>query len=89
MIYYYIIVLSTWYERVIEYVSGSQYCYCSIVLKKPTFIDEKLTEEYYVFESTFEQTPDVVTGKMILGVQIQKLDDIKLLVVIQVQYDLS
>lgn len=59
-----------WYSRLIEYFSKSKYSHISIVLKRPIWLDEKLTEDYYILESGAEKFPDAETGEMICGVQI-------------------
>jgi hypothetical protein len=64
---------SFWYSRVIEYFTKSPYSHISIVLKSPTWLDDKLTEDYYLLESGAEVFPDADTGEMIFGVQIAPL----------------
>jgi len=59
-----------WYSKLIEYFTNSPYSHISIVLKKPVWLDEKLTEDYYLLESGGENFTDSETGKMVFGVQI-------------------
>jgi hypothetical protein len=40
------------------------------VLKKPTWLSEDLTEEYYLLESGGEVFPDAITNKKVFGVQV-------------------
>jgi len=65
-----------WYSRIIEYLSDGPYSHISIILKKPIWLDEKLTEDYYILESGGEKFPDSVTGKILYGVQIVPLSKI-------------
>lgn len=65
-----------WYSRLIEYFSDGPYSHISIILKKPIWLDEKLTEDYYILESGGEKFPDSVTGKILYGVQIVPLSKI-------------
>ena len=65
-----------WYSRLIEYLSDGPYSHISIILKKPTWLDEKLTEDYYILESGGEKFPDSETGKILYGVQIVPLSKI-------------
>jgi hypothetical protein len=67
---------SWWYSRLIQYFSDGPYSHISIVLKKPTWLDEKLTEKYYILESGSEKFNDSETGRKIFGVQIVPLDRI-------------
>ena len=59
-----------WYSRLIQYFSNGPYSHVAIILKNPTWLDEKLTDKYYVLESGGEKFRDSETGKNICGVQI-------------------
>jgi hypothetical protein len=59
-----------WYSRLIKFFTNSKYSHVSIILKHPTWLDEKLTEDYYVLESGDEPFEDVVTDRMVFGVRI-------------------
>lgn len=65
-----------WYSRLIQYFSNGPYSHISIILKNPTWLDEKLTDTYYILESGGEKFKDAETGKKICGVQIVPLDKI-------------
>lgn len=65
-----------WYSRLIQYFSNGPYSHVAIILKNPTWLDEKLTEKYYILESGGEKFRDSITGKKICGVQIVPLDKI-------------
>jgi hypothetical protein len=65
-----------WYSRLIQYFSNGPYSHVAIVLKNPTWLDEKLTDTYYILESGGEKFKDEETGKKICGVQIVPLDKI-------------
>ena len=65
-----------WYSKLIQYFSDGPYSHISIVLKKPTWLDDKLTEKYYILESGAEKFNDSETGRKIFGVQIVPLDKI-------------
>ena len=65
-----------WYSRLIQYFSDGPYSHISIVLKKPIWLDEKLTEKYYILESGAEKCNDAETGRKIFGVQIVPLNTI-------------
>lgn len=61
---------SFWYSRLIEYFTKCPYSHISIVLKKPTWLDAELTEDFYLLESGGEVFPDAISDKKILGVQV-------------------
>ena len=65
-----------WYSKLIQYFSDGPYSHISIVLKKPIWLDEKLTEIYYILESGAEKFNDSETEKRVFGVQIVPLDKI-------------
>jgi hypothetical protein len=58
-----------WYSRFIEVATGSKFSHISIILRDPTFINEKLNG-LYILESSYEDIPDSNTGKKVWGVQI-------------------
>lgn len=65
-----------WYSKLIQYFSDGPYSHISIILKNPTWLDEKLTDKYYILESGGEKFNDSETGKKIFGVQIVPFDKI-------------
>lgn len=67
---------NTWYSKLIRFFGNSTYSHIAIILKNPTWIDEKLTEPYYILESGGEDIPDAVSGEYIFGVQIVPLSKI-------------
>jgi hypothetical protein len=56
-----------WYSRLIEYFTNSPYSHVSMILKKPIWLNDKLTEDYYIIESGGEPCPDAVSDKKIFG----------------------
>lgn len=64
-----------WYSRAIEWASNSKYSHISFILRDPTYIDPSL-KGLYILESSKEQIPDAVTGKMVYGVQVVPLQPI-------------
>ena len=66
-----------WYSRMIERFTSSDYSHISIVLHRPTWLDESLCEEeYYVLESGKETFPDAVSGDFKFGVQVCPLSKV-------------
>ena len=66
-----------WYSRLIERYTHSDYSHVSIVLHRPTWLDESLCEEeYYVLESDKETFPDAVSGEFKFGVQVCPLSKV-------------
>ena len=66
-----------WYSRLIEWFTSSDYSHVSIVLHRPTWLDESLCEEeYYVLESGKETFPDAVSGEFKFGVQVCPLSKV-------------
>lgn len=61
--------------KTIQYFTDSKFCHIGMILKNPTFIDEKL-KGFYLLESSYEPIPDYEDGKIKYGVQIQLLDNI-------------
>jgi|TARA_B110000977_G_scaffold39805_1_gene53484 hypothetical protein len=64
-----------WYSRLIEWGSGSQFSHIAIILRDPTFINDKL-KGLYILESSYEDIPDSNTGKKVWGVQIIPLQHV-------------
>lgn len=64
----------TWYNRLIEWATSSDYCHIGMVLKDPCF-SNKTYSGLYVIHSTSPELADVEDGKHKLGVQITKLQD--------------
>lgn len=64
-----------WYSRLIEWGSGSKFSHISIILRDPTFINEKLNG-LYILESSYEDIPDSNTGEKVWGVQIIPLQHV-------------
>jgi len=65
-----------WYSKLIQFLSDGPYSHISIVLKQPIWLDEKLTDNYYLLESGGEKFKDSETDKKVYGVQIIPLDKI-------------
>lgn len=61
-----------WFSWMIKSFTKSNYSHVAMVLKNPTFIHPSLTG-LYVWESSYEGTPDPQDGKVKLGVQITPL----------------
>lgn len=64
-----------WYSRLIEWGSGSKFSHISIILRDPTFINDKLNG-LYILESSYEDIPDSNTGEKVWGVQIIPLQHV-------------
>lgn len=64
-----------WYDRFLNYFTASTLTHIGIILKNPTYIDEKLTG-YYLLESGMEPFPDSEDNKYKFGVQISDLNKI-------------
>ena len=58
----------------IRYFTDSNYTHVAIVLKNPNFIDNPL-EGVYMWESSYEGTPDPQDGKIKLGVQMTSIKE--------------
>lgn len=59
----------------IRYFTHSNISHVAMVLRDPVYIDPKL-EGVYLWESTYEGTPDPQDGKVKLGVQITPLEEV-------------
>ena len=57
------------FSKLLKYFMGSKYTHIGMVLKDSTFIDPPL-KGIYIWESSWEGTPDPQDGKVKLGVQI-------------------
>jgi len=64
-----------WFTKMIKWGSHSNYSHTAMVLKDPTFIHPSL-KGTYVWESSWEGTPDPQDGKTKLGVQITPINEI-------------
>ena len=73
-----------WYSRWIESVLHSKFSHIGIIIKNPSFIDEKLTDGTYLFESSYEGIPDSIDHKKIYGVQLNPLKNVYITILIKV-----
>ena len=62
------------FDKLIKLFTNSNYNHIGMVLKDPVYIDPKL-KGYYLYESSWEGTPDPADGKIKLGVQITPLEE--------------
>ena len=62
------------FDKLIKLFTNSDYNHIGMVLKDPVYIDPKLNG-YYLYESSWEGTPDPADGKIKLGVQITPLEE--------------
>ena len=62
------------FDKLIKLFTNSDYNHIGMVLKDPVYIDPKL-KGYYLYESSWEGTPDPADGKIKLGVQITPLEE--------------
>ncbi len=63
------------FNKAIKYFTKSPYSHIAVVLKDPSFIHPSL-KGYYIWESSWEGTPDPQDNKIKLGVQITPLDEV-------------
>lgn len=63
------------FNKAIKYFTNSDYSHVAVVLKDPKFIHPSL-KGYYIWESSYEGTPDPQDGKIKLGVQVTPLDEV-------------
>ena len=63
------------FTSLIKYFTKSEYSHIAMVLKDPSFIHPSL-KGYYIWESSWEGTPDPQDGKVKLGVQITPFNEI-------------
>ena len=63
------------FTSIIKYFTKSKYSHIVMVLKDPTFIHPSL-KGYYVWESSYNGTPDPQDGKIKIGVQITPFEEI-------------
>ena len=60
----------------IKYATHSNYTHIAFVVRDPQFIEKPL-KGVYLWESSFEGTPDPQDGKIKLGVQLTEIHEIK------------
>lgn len=65
----------SYFTDMIKYATHSNYSHVAMILKDPSFIHPSL-KGYYVWESSYEGTPDPQDDKIKLGVQITPLHEI-------------
>ena len=65
----------SWFAQAIEYFTKSPYSHIGIILRDPVYIDSDL-RGLYLWESTFNGTPDPQDGIIKLGVQITPMKEI-------------
>ncbi len=64
-----------WFSEIVKWFTWSDISHVGIVLVDPDYIEDGLRGAF-LFESGQEYTPDVITHKMIWGVQITDLDSL-------------
>lgn len=64
------------FGRILELFGKSRYSHVGIVLKNPKFLNDTLEDGLYIFESSYNNTPDSEDHMYKLGVQIHKLEDV-------------
>ena len=57
-----------WFSSAIKWFTDSPYSHCGVVLKDPKFAP--VPKGYYVWESSYNGTPDPQDGRIKLGVQL-------------------
>ena len=62
------------FSYLIKYFTNSQFSHIGMVLKDPDFLNCNL-KGYYIWESSWEGTPDSQDGKVKLGVQITPFEE--------------
>lgn len=62
----------TFFGKLIQIITGSDYCHIGMVVKDPSFTEHKLIGTY-LWESSFETFPDAVDNKIKFGVEIVDL----------------
>lgn len=67
---------SWWLSRLIEWGQNSHYSHVGMILRSPTYIREDLSG-IYLLQSGYDKTPDILTGKCHLGVQITPIEGIR------------
>lgn len=65
----------SWVDKLIQIFTFKPYSHIGMILKDPTWIDSKMIG-LYLWESSYEGTPDPQDGKVKLGVQITPLENI-------------
>ena len=60
-------------SRIIEFLAGTEYSHCGVIIKDPWFTPEKL-KGLYVLESGSENIPDPENNRVKYGVQLTKLE---------------
>jgi hypothetical protein len=63
------------FDSLIKLFTGSSYNHIGMILRDPTYIKEDL-KGLYLYESSWEGTPDPADGKVKLGVQITPLQEV-------------
>jgi len=62
------------FDKLIKLFTNSDYNHIGMILKDPVYINPKL-KGVYLYESSWEGTPDPADGKIKLGVQITPLEE--------------
>ena len=68
-----------WFARAVEYFTSSPYSHIGIVMRDPVCIDSDL-KGLYLWESTYQGTPDPQDGNIKLGVQMTPMKQIMKLI---------
>ena len=63
------------FNKATKYFTKSPYSHVAVVLKDPSFIHPSL-KGYYIWESSWEGTPDPQDNKIKISVQITPLDEV-------------
>lgn len=65
----------SWFGKLVEVFTGKPYSHVGMILKDPTWIKEDMYG-IYLWESSFEGTPDPQDGKIKLGVEITPIEQV-------------
>lgn len=68
--------ITTFFGCCIQLCTNSKFSHIGIILKDATYIDDKLKGLYVLHSSALEPQTDVISNKMIKGVQITKLNNL-------------
>ena len=66
---------NTFFGKMIQFFTGSNYCHIGMVIKDPNFTEYKLMG-MYLWESSLETFPDAIDHKIKFGVEIVSLKEV-------------
>ena len=62
--------------NILEWIEPCRYSHVSLILKKPTWLNKNLTEEYYIIESIIDEKKGAISNSNLNAIKVLPLRDV-------------